>query len=117
MVMSCRLNDRETGVQFSVKARYTPVDHGNQTCFGAYPVIGHQGPFSGTVYLTTYLLLMQRIGMRGATPPLPRVFTAWGLIKQRDNFTYRDIHVQRVLYCKWSDVPGQFSQRNPQLTP
>jgi len=39
--------------------------------------------------LTTQLHLMLRLRMHGAIPPLQQyVFTAWCLVKHRDNFTY-----------------------------
>jgi len=41
------------------------------------------------VNLITNLHLVPRSGMRGAIPPLPLcVFTAWCLVRDRDNFTF-----------------------------
>jgi len=39
--------------------------------------------------LTTLLLLVLRLRMRGAIPPLPQyVFVEWCLVKHRDNFIF-----------------------------
>jgi hypothetical protein len=50
-----------------------------------------------------------------STPPF--VIVASGLIKRRDNFAFTGVRVRSALYSKWSDVLGQFSPQNPQLTP
>jgi len=48
------------------------------------------------VKLTTHLLIVPRLRMRGPIPPLPQyIFVAWYLVKHRDNFAFSFINVTR----------------------
>jgi hypothetical protein len=86
-----------TRVRFLAGARNFCLHHRVQNGSGALPVsypVGTGGSFPGDksglgVKLTTHHRLVPRSRMCGAIPPLPQyVFTAWCLVKQRDNFIF-----------------------------